>query len=89
MKPVRWSSHALKNLSDREIDREEAEKTLAAPDRIVPGVPPLVILMRSYFDTLLQQKMLLRIVLEETEFERVVVTIYKTSRAEKYERSGP
>lgn len=61
---------------------------MAAPDRIVPAVPPRAILMRSYFDMLLQQKMLLRIVLEETESERVVVAIYKTSRAEKYERSG-
>jgi hypothetical protein len=27
MKPARWTSHALRNLTDREIEREEADKT--------------------------------------------------------------
>ena len=40
--------------------------------------------MRRYFDALLQQEMLLRIVVEETEDETVVVTLYKTSQIDRY-----
>ena len=40
--------------------------------------------MRRYFDRLLQQEMLLRIVLEETASERIVVTVYKTAQLSKY-----
>ncbi len=54
----------------REIDREEAEKTLA--------------LTRRYYDTLLQQEMLLRMIVEETATERIVVTVYKTSQIARY-----
>ena len=74
----------MKNLADREIDRTEADKTLAEPDLVVLGQPPRQVLMRRYFDRLLQQEMLLRIVVEETASERIVVTVYKTGQLSKY-----
>lgn len=74
----------MKNLTDREIDRTEAEKTLAEPELIAPGQPPRQVLMRRYFDQVLQQEMLLRIVIEDTPSERVVVTVYKTAQLSKY-----
>ena len=37
LKPTRWISHALKNLTDREILREQAEQALAEPERIGEG----------------------------------------------------
>ena len=84
MKPVRWSPHAIDNLADREIDRAAAEKTLANPDFVVPGQLPRLVLMRRYFDQVLQQEMLLRMVVEETSTERIVITVYKTSQIAKY-----
>jgi len=84
MKVVRWSSHALRNLADREIEREQADRTLAAPEFVVPGEADRKVFMRRYYDTALQQAMLLRIILEETMAETVVVTIYKTSQIDKY-----
>ena len=84
MKPVRWSPHALENLADREIDREAAEKTLANPEFVVPGQLPRLVLMRRYFDQVLQQEMLLRMVVEDTSTERIVITVYKTSQIAKY-----
>ncbi len=84
MKPIRWSRHAVKNLTDREIDRTEADKTLAEPELVAPGQPPRQVLMRRYFDRLLQKEMLLRIVVEDTASERVVVTVYKTTQVGKY-----
>jgi len=87
-KPVRWTDHALGNLASREIDRQEADGTLAHPESVVPGQPPRQVFMRRYFDKALQQEMLLRIVVEETMSEKVVVTAYKTSRIEKYLKGG-
>ena len=84
MKPIRWSHHALKNLEDRDIDRLEAEKTLKAPDRIIPARPPREILVRRYTDLKLQQEMALCLLLEETDTERIVITLYKTSQTKKY-----
>lgn len=84
MKPVRWSPHALDNLADREIDREEADKTLAEPEFVVPGQLPRLVLMRRYYDQVLQQEMLIRIVVEDTASEKVVITVYKTSQVTKY-----
>ena len=84
MRPARWSSHAEKKLLHREIDRVQTEKTLEEPDEIIPIDPSRVIYQRLYFDELLNQHMLLRVVVEETAHERVVITLYKTSRLQKY-----
>ena len=84
MKPIRWSRHALENLTDREIDRTEADRTLAEPELVAAGQPPRQVLMRRYFDRLLEQEMLLRIVVGETASERIVVTVYKTAQVSKY-----
>jgi hypothetical protein len=71
-------------LTDREIDRAEVDKTLAEPEVVAPGQPPREVLKRRYFDRLLQQEMLLRIVVEDTASERIVVTVYKTAQFSKY-----
>ena len=84
MKPIRWSSHALDNLVSREIDQETADKTLSDPEFVVPGQLPRSVLMRRYFDEVLQQEMLLRLIVEDTANERVVVTVFKTSQINKY-----
>jgi uncharacterized protein YuzE len=79
MKPLRWTKHALDDLAARDIPREEAERALASPDRIVEGRSPRIIYQRRYHDALLGEEMLLRVVIEESKLERVVVTLYKTS----------
>ena len=86
MKPFRWSFHARLMLSRREVEPEEAEKTLTNPDEIRPAAFPRMIYQRVYFDRALGREMLLRLVVEETDEERVVVTVYRTSRLEKYLR---
>lgn len=44
--------------------------------------------MRRYFDRRLGREMLLRVIIEETEAELVVVTTYKTSQVDKYLRGA-
>jgi len=87
-KTIRWTHHALQSLAEREIAREVADKTLDAPDLIAPGPPPREIYMRRYRDAVLQRDMLLRMIVEETATERVVITAYRTSQIEKYLEGG-
>ena len=54
------------------------------PELVVSDEPGREILMRRYFDGVLQREMLLRVVVEHTETETVVVTVYKTSQMERY-----
>ena len=84
MKSVRWSPHALKNLEAREIDRHDVEKALDAPDRIIPARPPREVLVRRYKDAKLDREMALCVLVEETDVERIVITLYKTSQTKKY-----
>jgi hypothetical protein len=80
----RWSRHALENLVDRRIDREAAEAVLLSPDSIVEGRFGRRVLMGRYFDKDLASDMLLRIIVEDAAEETIVVTLYKTSRVDKY-----
>lgn len=83
-KPIPWAPHALEALAAREIDRGEAERSVANPEFIAPGVPPRRVHMRRYFDVALRQERLLRIVVEETVAEVAVVTADKTSNLRQY-----
>ena len=88
MKPIRWSAHAGKKAAKREVQENEVERTIAQPDSIGPGQWRRRIFMRRYFDAILETEMLLRVVVEETETELTVVTLYKTSMFAKYERGA-
>lgn len=84
MKPIRWSPHALQNLADREIPRQEAEEALLNPDLILSAPPSRQVFMRRYFDGRFGQEMLVRAVVEERAKERLVITVYITSKIGKY-----
>jgi len=85
MKPIRWSAHARKKAAKREVKANEVERTIARPNSIVTGQWPRRIFMRRYFDEIVGAEMLLRVVVEETDVELTVVTLYKTSKFAKYE----
>jgi hypothetical protein len=90
MRPIRWTAHAVASLTDREIERDEAERAIAAPDRTVSGHGRRQVLLRKYHDAVLGQPMLLCVVIEDQSEERVVLTVYKTSKLDKYlERGAP
>ncbi len=84
MKAIRWTTHALRSLEEREIERGVVEHVLVAPQHVAPDPPDRSIRMRVYFDPVLQKEMLLRVVVEETADELVVVTVYKTSQIDRY-----
>ena len=86
MKRIRWTAYARKKATRREIPESEVAKTIATPDSVAPGRPPRQIVMRRYLDEVLGAEMLLRVIIEESADETVVVTLYKTSKFAKYER---
>lgn len=88
MTHVRWTAHALEGLADRAIDRGEADKTLNEPTLTTPGQGSRTLFMRRYHDEALGQEMLLCVVTEPRGDEIVVVTVYKTSKIEKYLGGG-
>ena len=61
------------------------EQTIMQPDSTKRSHPPRQIFMRRYKDEVLQTEMLLRVIVEETDAEMVVVTLYRTSKFRKYE----
>jgi uncharacterized DUF497 family protein len=85
MKPIRWTHHADSNLVKRGISRDDAEKTINEPDAIMPASPSRSFRQRRYLDKTLSAIMLMRVLVEETTSENVVITLYKTSKFGKYE----
>ena len=85
-KSVRWSPHALDALIDRKVERLEAAQAIARPEFVVLDPPTGEVYMRRYFDALLGQEMLIRVVVEETDNELIEITVYKTSHGRRYLR---
>ena len=89
-KVIRWTPHAVENLTDRDIPQEEIDRTIAEPEAISPGkTPDRSVFMRRYHDPTLGKRMLLLVVIEETATERVIVTVITTSRPQRYLRGQP
>ncbi|MGH2534632.1 MAG: DUF4258 domain-containing protein [Thermomicrobiales bacterium] len=86
LRPIRWTPHTLENLSERTIDPREVELTIDQPEFVVPGRPPRTIFMRRYHDAHEAKEMLVRVVVEDTATERVIVTVVKASRMNRYLR---
>ena len=84
MKTIRFSPHAEANLVAREISRAEVEAAIRQPNHRGPARLPREIVNRVYSDTVTGETMLLRVVIEETESEIAVITLYKTSKLKKY-----
>jgi len=76
----------LREITKREIDRAEEELTLHQPDAVIPAPPKRHFYQRRYIDKTLHETMLLRVLVEETDTEMAVVTLYKTSKFGKYEK---
>jgi len=84
MQVFRWTRHALEALAEREIERAEADRALDGPTPTMPGLGQRTIYLHMYHDRMLGQEMLLCIVTEALVDEVVIITVYKTSRIEKY-----
>jgi len=84
MKPIRFSPHALENLSIREIGKDLVEQAIRNPHRRVPSRLPREVVTLAYYDTVLSVNAVLRVVLEENDDEIAVITLYKSTNLKKY-----
>lgn len=88
-RPIRWTDHALKHLAERRLTQEDIERTLRYPDAMAPGrLPGRTVYMRHYHDIVLDQPMLMLVPVEDTPAERVILTVYSTSRPQRYLRGA-
>jgi uncharacterized protein DUF4258 len=80
----RWTIHALRAMEDRHIEISDVEKALNAPEMVAVDPPVRAVFMRRYLASDLGRVMLLRVVVEETSTERVIITVYRTSQIDRY-----
>jgi hypothetical protein len=86
-KPIRWGLHTLDNLHVRKIDPAEVLRTVEAPDAVVPGrTADRSVSRRRHHDPRKGKTMLLLAVVEDAPDARVIVTVYHTSRPQRYLR---
>ena len=88
-RPIRWTDHALKNMAERHLTQDDVERTLRYPDATAPGrLPDRTVFMRHYHDIVLDQPMLMLVPVEDAPAERVILTVYSTSRPQRYLRGA-
>lgn len=75
-RPVRMTDHAVWQAQRRAIDLEIALSVVNTPGQIVP--------VREFRQSITDDGRLLRVLVDLTDQEPVVVTMYRTSKLEKY-----
>ncbi|MEN9231450.1 MAG: DUF4258 domain-containing protein [Thermostichus sp. DG02_5_bins_236] len=85
MKQINYTAHALEEMQRRGISQEQVEAAYLQPEQILPGRNQRMIYQsRMNFDG--DKHYLLRVFVDETTTPPVVVTVYRTSKIEKYWR---
>ena len=79
-----FSEHALFELEFRKINKEEIERLIEHPMQKLPSKKNRIIMKKRYNDAIAHKEMLLRVIVEELENAFYVITVYKTSKIEKY-----
>jgi len=78
------TSHARFEAKRRAISTKLIRKVASKPEQLIKGRKKKWIAQSKYFDELEQQTMLLRVIFEETKDVRKIITVYKTSKIDKY-----
>ena len=84
MMEISITDHALENINQREISIDLIFDVIETPKYKIKQSDNRYILMEVYFDNLLAEEMLIRVVVEETQTGVTVITAYKTSKLNKY-----
>jgi len=79
-----FSEHALFEIEFRKIKKEDIERLIEHPMQKIPAKKNRIIIQSRYQDYKENKEMLLRVIGEESENEFHVVTVYKSSKIEKY-----
>ena len=88
MKTIRFTDHAQERMQTRELTINKIESVVRTPHQIVPDEENLDRqIYQSKFTDLKGRQKLLRVVVEETSDEIVVITTYATSQISRYWRT--
>ena len=81
-----FSDHAIFEMKRRKIDRKEVEHLIRYPGQVTAGKKNRTIVQGTYHDRKYNKQMLIRIIGEELDDIFHVITVYRTSKIEKYWR---
>jgi len=81
---VVFSEHALFEMKRRGIGKESVKEVVERPQQEIPSRNNKIILQSKYLNSLQNKEMLLRVIGRKTGEEFFIITVYKTSRIEKY-----
>jgi hypothetical protein len=86
MKRFVFSSHVLEEMARRGISQEIVMAAVTDPEQIVPGRNQRRI-YQSRFNFGAERLYLVRVIVDETLDPAVVITVYRTSKIDKYWRN--
>ncbi len=81
---VVFSEHAIFEMQRRQIDKQSVANMVKNPQQKILSKKERVIVQEKYVDYDENKEMLLRIIGKEKEGVFYVITVYKTSKIEKY-----
>ena len=79
-----FTEHAMFQMQRRKIRKEDVEFLIKSSCQKIRSKEGKTIFQNKYFDKILKKEMLLRVIGEERGEGFVVITVYKTSKIEKY-----
>ncbi|HCG77215.1 MAG: hypothetical protein COZ37_02500 [bacterium (Candidatus Ratteibacteria) CG_4_10_14_3_um_filter_41_18] len=80
-------SHAKDQCRERGIKKNIIEETVFNPDQIIEEKEGKKIAQKKIFDEEKKKNYLIRAIFKEENDRRIVITLYKTSKVQKYWRS--
>lgn len=82
------TEHAKFEAQRRQIKMEIIEKIAQKPQQVLSSAGNKLIFQGKYYDAIEKKEMLLRLVIKEEKRARKIITVYKTSKIEKYWERG-
>jgi len=82
------TGHAKFEAERRNIPEELIKSTVEEPGQQIPSKKGRMIFHQRYYDRIENKEMLLRVIGKEEAGKFVVITVYKTSKIEKYWAKG-
>jgi len=79
-----FSEHAQFEIEFRKIKKEDIERVIENPMQKLPARKNRIIMHGIYYDNIEKKDMLIRIIGEEMKNSFYIITVYKTSKIEKY-----
>lgn len=82
------TNHAKFEAQRRQVDLELVSDTARNPQQKVPSQKNRIICQRKYYDKIGGKEMLLRVITEQSGTMIKVISVYRTSKVDKYWRTG-